>query len=50
MLNECQMELPKKPWRPTSYELQEKGRSFPPHYLHESWRDYLYWDIELESD
>ena len=21
---------------------------FPPNYLHQSWRDYLYWDIELE--
>ena len=21
---------------------------FPPNYLHESWRDYLYWDVELE--
>jgi hypothetical protein len=29
--------------------LQENGRSFPPNYLHESWRDYLYWDSELES-
>jgi 5-methylcytosine-specific restriction endonuclease McrA len=23
--------------------------SFPPNYLHESWRDYLYWDVELEA-
>ncbi|MBJ7251193.1 MAG: HNH endonuclease, partial [Acetobacteraceae bacterium] len=22
---------------------------FPPNYLHESWRDYLYWDSELEN-
>jgi hypothetical protein len=22
---------------------------FPPGYLHDSWRDYLYWDIELEA-
>jgi len=29
--------------------LQENGRAFPPNYLHESWRDYLYWDTELES-
>jgi hypothetical protein len=29
--------------------LQENGRSFPPNYLHESWRDYLYWDSELEN-
>ena len=23
--------------------------SFPPNYLHQSWRDYLYWDVELEA-
>ncbi len=34
--------------RPTTYELQELGRRFPPHHLHQSWMDYLYWDIELE--
>jgi hypothetical protein len=28
--------------------LQENGRAFPPNYLHESWRDFLYWDTELE--
>ena len=21
---------------------------FAPNYLHQSWRDYLYWDVELE--
>ena len=35
--------------RPTMYELQEVGRRFPPNHLHESWLDYLYWDIELEA-
>ncbi|MGG5811107.1 HNH endonuclease [Falsiroseomonas sp. CW058] len=46
---ECHM-LPRlQPRQPTSWELQENGRSFPPNYLHESWRDYLYWDSELES-
>lgn len=35
--------------RPTMYELQEYGRRFPPNFLHESWLDYLYWDIELEA-
>ena len=34
--------------RPSMYELQDLGRRFPPHYLHQSWLDYLYWDIELE--
>ncbi|MFZ6763593.1 HNH endonuclease [Roseomonas sp. KE0001] len=37
------------PRQPTSWELQDNGRMFPPNYLHESWRDYLYWDTELES-
>ncbi len=36
------------PRRPTNYELQRAGRGFPPNYLHESWRDFLYWDTELE--
>ena len=35
--------------QPSTWELQENGRAFPPNYLHESWRDYLYWDSELES-
>jgi len=37
------------PRRPTMYELQDHGRRFPPNHLHESWLDYLYWDIELEA-
>jgi len=35
--------------RPSSFELQAQGRRFPPHHLHESWLDYLYWDIELQA-
>ncbi|MGZ0188193.1 MAG: HNH endonuclease, partial [Alphaproteobacteria bacterium] len=30
--------------------LQDHGRSFPPNFLHESWRDFLYWDSELDTD
>ena len=37
------------PRQPTTWELQDMGRGFPPNYLHESWRDFLYWDSELES-
>src|SRR5437764_4514 len=37
-----------RPVQPTTYMLQENGRAFPPNYLHESWRDYLYWDTELD--
>ena len=36
------------PRQPTVTELRERGRKFPPNYLHESWADYLYWDSELE--
>ena len=37
------------PIRPTSWQLQERGRAFPPNHLHETWRDWLYWDVELEA-
>ena len=37
------------PHKPNMYELQDHGRRFPPNHLHESWLDYLYWDIELEA-
>ncbi len=37
------------PRRPTVHQLQEAGRSFPPHYLHETWTDFLYWDTELRA-
>ena len=43
------MPLLLKPIRPTSWHLQERGRAFPPNYLHETWRDWLYWDVELEA-
>jgi 5-methylcytosine-specific restriction endonuclease McrA len=38
----------RRPYEPSTFELQDNGRSFPPNYLHESWRDFLYWDTELE--
>jgi len=47
-LAECGFALPRRPSQPTSAELQENGRAFPPNYLHESWRDFLYWDTELD--
>ncbi len=36
------------PVEPTTYQLQNNGRAYPPNYLHESWGDYLYWDSELQ--
>ena len=38
-----------RPTEPTSFLLQDHGRAFPPNYLHESWRDFLYWDSELDQ-
>lgn len=46
----CGMHPRQTPRQPTTFELQSNGRGFPPNFLHESWRDYLYWDSELEQD
>jgi 5-methylcytosine-specific restriction endonuclease McrA len=45
---QAQMHIHREPIRPTSWQLQDHGKSFPPNFLHQSWRDYLYWDVELE--
>ncbi len=45
---EAQMFPRHAPVQPTSLQLQENGRAFPPNFLHESWRDFLYWDSELD--
>ena len=42
------MPIRRTPHQPNAWQLQEAGRRFPPNYLHQSWLDYLYWDIELE--
>jgi hypothetical protein len=39
-----------KPVSPNTSLLKRNGRCFPPNFLHQSWRDYLYWDIELENN
>ncbi len=49
MPKEAHMHPFNKPHQPNMYELNDKGRAFPPNYLHETWHDYLYWDSELES-
>ena len=36
------------PRQPTTHALRENGRAFPPNFLHQSWRDFLYWDTELD--
>lgn len=48
--NHCGMHPLSTPQAPSVWQLQENGRGFPPNYLHESWRDYLYWDTELQQD
>ncbi len=50
MPRSCGMIPLQTPMQPTTYELQENGRRFPPNFLHESWRDFLYWDAELEQE
>ena len=37
------------PRQPSTEEMQNMGRKFPPNHLHDSWLDYLYWDAELEA-
>ena len=49
LLKFVNMKLIKEPMRPSAIQLQNNGRNFPPNFLHESWRDYLYWDTELQS-
>ena len=48
LLKESGLHLRARPQQPTTHMLQENGRAFPPNHLHESWRDFLYWDSELE--
>lgn len=45
---EAKLHLRRPPYQPSAYELREKGKRYPPRFLHDSWRDYLYWDTELE--
>ena len=48
LYKDCDLKLASKPYAPTVEDLHRNGRNFPPNFLHESWMDYLYWDIELE--
>ena len=42
------MTLNQKPFQPSTEDLHKNGKNFPPNFLHKSWIDYLYWDVELE--
>ncbi len=46
---ECHMHPLRTAIEPTTFQLQQNGRAFPPNFLHESWSDFLYWDSELEA-
>jgi 5-methylcytosine-specific restriction endonuclease McrA len=50
LLRESGLMLRCAPVEPSTQVLQEHGRAFPPGYLHESWRDFLYWDSELDQN
>lgn len=46
---QCGMTPLTPPHPPSAYSLLSNGRFFPPNHLHESWRDFLYWDSILEQ-
>ena len=48
LYKDCDLKLSNIPYAPTVEDLHRNGRNFPPNFLHESWMDYLYWDIELQ--
>ena len=48
LINHSEMILNQKPYQPTTEDLHRNGKNFPPNFLHKSWIDYLYWDVELE--
>ena len=48
LLKHSGMSLFQWPYEPTTEDLHKNGKNFPPNFLHKSWMDYLYWDVELE--
>tara|TARA_Y100001936_G_scaffold244432_1_gene284801 strand:+ start:277 stop:837 length:561 start_codon:yes stop_codon:yes gene_type:complete len=49
-VKESEMYPQNMPKQPSTWQLQENGRAFPPNYLHKSWHDFLYWDSELQEE
>ena len=49
LLRDSGMHLKRPARRPSHHQLQEMGRHFPPSRLHETWMDFLYWEVELEG-
>jgi 5-methylcytosine-specific restriction endonuclease McrA len=48
LLSKSGMTLNIMPYQPSTEDLHRNGKNFPPNFLHKSWMDYLYWDVELE--
>ena len=48
LLIQSGMTVNQKPFQPSTEDLHKNGKNFPPNFLHKSWMDYLYWDVELE--
>ena len=47
-LKELKLSIDRKPFQPSISFLQKQIKKYPPNYLHDSWKDFLYWDTELE--
>lgn len=47
---EAGLRLIREPYEPNAWELREKGRSYPSELLHESWADYVYFNVKMEQD
>jgi len=47
-LAECGMRPRTMPVVPTARQLYESGRALPRRSPHATWRDYLYWNVELD--
>ena len=45
---EVGMQLNGRAFAPSVHDLHRNGRLFPPNHLHDSWLDFLYWDVELD--
>ena len=48
LIESSKMKLNSKPYQPSTEDLHRNGKNFPPNFLHKTWIDYLYWDVELE--
>jgi len=49
-LKESGLRLIREPYIPTSWELREQGRKYPSALLHESWENYVFYNVKLQED